>query len=505
MRPSAASMSAASSLPRSTPVDIDDSMRPRPALLAASSASTTTTSSPARAATSAMPEPMRPQPTTPIRVGVDGDAADSLMAANVAGDSGRWLSAGGASSPWRPDPCQLQRFEHTLKASAQSRSPLTGGETMDHAPIDQVADLRSPPPVGAPPELAIDDLARLFGIADLADRLTAVDQRIADALGRDGTVLAPAAARVASTGGKRLRPLLTIVAAALGDVFDDRVISAAAAVELVQVGSLVHDDILDRALTRRGQPTINAVEGLNHAVLAGDYILARAAELAASVSREAAALLADALGDLCEGQALELRDAFDPDRSIDDHVASIRGKTAALFACASRLGAHCGGVSPRNATALGRFGEAFGLSFQVLDDMLDLIGDAHRLRHRERRVHAAGAHRAARSGWRPAPGAAHRAAGRRRTRRRRGLAGDGIARASVRGRPGHRPRARIGQHRRRPGGRGPLRGRRPEGGGPPQPDQDRRGPRRIPPQLRHLGPRELHGQPLPRGAADRPR
>src|SRR5918994_1583989 len=220
MRPSAASMSAASSLPRSTPVDSDDSMRPRPALLAASSASTTTTSSPARAATSAMPEPMRPQPTTPIRVGVDGDAADSLMAANVAGDSGRWLSAGGASSPWRPDPCQLQRFEHTLKASAQSRSPLTGGETMDHAPIDQVADLRSPPPVGAPPELAIDDLARLFGIADLADRLTAVDQRIADALGRDGTVLAPAAARVASTGGERLRPLLTIVAAALGDVFD---------------------------------------------------------------------------------------------------------------------------------------------------------------------------------------------------------------------------------------------------------------------------------------------
>src|ERR671911_27049 len=193
---------------------------------------------------------------------------------------------------------------------------------MDPAPFDQVADLRSPSPVEARPELAIDDLARLFGIADLADRLAAVDQRIVDALDPEGAVLAPAAARVASTGGKRLRPLLTIVAAAVGDVFDDRVISAAAAVELVQVGSLVHDDILDRALTRRGQPTINAVEGLNHAVLAGDYILARAAELAACVSREAAALLANALGHL---------------------------------------------------------GEEFGMSFQVLDDMLDLIGDADRL------------------------------------------------------------------------------------------------------------------------------
>ncbi|MGH9112403.1 MAG: polyprenyl synthetase family protein, partial [Acidimicrobiales bacterium] len=83
--------------------------------------------------------------------------------------------------------------------------------------------------------------------------------------------------------------------------------------------------------------------------------------------------------DLCEGQALEMRDAFDPDRSIDAHLASIRGKTAALFACACRLGTHCGDVSPRNATALGRFGEAFGMSFQVLDDMLDLIGDADRL------------------------------------------------------------------------------------------------------------------------------
>jgi heptaprenyl diphosphate synthase len=250
---------------------------------------------------------------------------------------------------------------------------------MDHASFDQVADHRSPSPPRARPELAIDDLAHLFGIADLGDRLAAVDQRIVDALGRDSAVLAPAAARVASTGGKRLRPLLTIVAAAVVDVFDDRVISAAAAVELVQVGSLVHDDILDRALTRRGRPTINAVEGVNHAVLAGDYILARAAELAAGVSRDAAAFLADALGDLCEGQALEMRDAFDPDRSVDAHLASIRGKTAALFACACRLGAHCGDVSPRNATALGSFGEAFGMSFQVLDDMLDLIGDADRL------------------------------------------------------------------------------------------------------------------------------
>jgi geranylgeranyl pyrophosphate synthase len=241
------------------------------------------------------------------------------------------------------------------------------------------ARVRAAEPAVAPPELGVDQLAAVFGLPDLGNRLEAVDAKIADVLGRGGALLGPASTRVASTGGKRLRPLFTIVAAAIGDVFDDNVVSAAAAVELVQVGSLVHDDILDEADTRRGKPTINAVEGVNHAVLAGDYILARAAELAASVSREAAALLAETLGDLCEGQVLELRDVFDPDRTVDAHLASVRGKTAALFSCACRLGAQCGGLPERNQVALARFGEAFGMGFQVLDDVLDLIGDADRL------------------------------------------------------------------------------------------------------------------------------
>ncbi len=243
---------------------------------------------------------------------------------------------------------------------------------MDRATSGPAPDLR--PVESAPPELRLDDLARLFGIADLPDRLAAVDARIAEVLDGDGALLGDASVRVASNGGKRLRPLLTIVAAALGDRFDQRVVNAAAAVELVQVGSLVHDDILDQADTRRGRPTINAVEGVNHAVLAGDYILARAAELAASVSREAAELVAVTLSELCEGQVRELRDVYDPDRTVDDHLASIRGKTAALFECACRLGAECGELSDGNHAALARYGNAFGMGFQVLDDVLDLIG-----------------------------------------------------------------------------------------------------------------------------------
>ena len=255
---------------------------------------------------------------------------------------------------------------------------------MEHPTMDQLATLplrpadaerRSDPAT----ELSPEGVAAMFGIADLADRLAAVDDRITDALGHNGALLGPASVRVASSGGKRLRPLFTIVTAATRDVFDDRVVDAAAAIELVQVGSLVHDDILDDAATRRGRPTINAVEGVNHAVLAGDYILARAAELAARVSQEAAGLIAAALGDLCEGQVLEMCDVYDPDRTVDAHVESVRGKTAALFECACRLGAHCAGLPPHNATALARFGAAFGMGFQVLDDVLDLIGDAERL------------------------------------------------------------------------------------------------------------------------------
>ena len=224
-----------------------------------------------------------------------------------------------------------------------------------------------------------DHLGRIFGIADLADRLAAIDERITSALGEHDALLGPASVRVAEAGGKRLRPLFTVACAALGNVFDERVVAAAASVELVQIGSLVHDDILDVAATRRGRPTINASEGVDHALLAGDYILARAAEQAASVSQEAALLVASALTELCEGQVLELRDAFDADRTLDAHLASIRGKTAALFECACRLGAHTGGLPDHNASALAKFGAAFGMSFQVLDDVLDLIGDAERL------------------------------------------------------------------------------------------------------------------------------
>jgi len=228
------------------------------------------------------------------------------------------------------------------------------------------------------------DVARLaeeLGVPELGERLDDVDRRLIEVVGGvDGVDgLAAPSRRVTAAGGKRLRPALTIAAAALGGVFDRRVVDAAAAVELVQIGSLVHDDLLDGALVRRGVPTINGVEGPPTAILAGDYLLARAGELAAGVGREAAALLATAIVDLCVGQSQEMAQVADLDRTIDQHLASIRGKTARLFGCACEIGAVCAGLPPGTTRQLARFGESFGMAFQVVDDVLDLVGDAGRL------------------------------------------------------------------------------------------------------------------------------
>ncbi len=221
----------------------------------------------------------------------------------------------------------------------------------------------------------VNSLAATLGLTDLPDRLDRVDARVRQVLVENGARLGPAAARVAGVGGKRLRPTLTIAAAALGEVFDERVVSGATSVELVQIGSLVHDDLFDEATTRRGVPTIHAVEGPNHAVMAGDYILAKAGSEATRVSAEAAGLLARTVTALCVGQMLELETQYDVGRTIDAHLRSIRGKTAVLFECSLRMGALAAGLPSAQVDALGRYGEAFGMAFQILDDVLDLVGD----------------------------------------------------------------------------------------------------------------------------------
>ena len=221
------------------------------------------------------------------------------------------------------------------------------------------------------------DFSELLGIEHLDYSLDEVAGALDASL--SGTIeLVEPARRMLQAGGKRLRPLLTIAAAvaSVPDVevkpLDSRVRRGAASVELVHVGSLVHDDIMDEALYRRGVPTVNSVEGSNQALLVGDFLLARAGVEAAFVSADVALSLAVTISDLCDGQSLEGLHQGRTDRSVDDAIESIKGKTGALMRAACDIGALCVGRLDL-AAAFGSFGMNFGISFQLVDDLLDLL------------------------------------------------------------------------------------------------------------------------------------
>lgn len=173
-------------------------------------------------------------------------------------------------------------------------------------------------------------------------------------------------------GGKRLRPVLATVAGQIfGSEASDDVVRGGVSCELVHLGSLYHDDVMDEADTRRGVETVNAKWGNLQAILAGDFLLARASEIAASLGTEVAGLLARTIGWLCEGQIEELRFTYDVARTEESYYASIHGKTASLYGTAARIGGIVAGHDQATVDALTEYGNAYGMVFQIVDDILD--------------------------------------------------------------------------------------------------------------------------------------
>ncbi|MEX0768651.1 MAG: polyprenyl synthetase family protein, partial [Microthrixaceae bacterium] len=153
----------------------------------------------------------------------------------------------------------------------------------------------------------------------------------------------------------------------------DRAITGAMAIELVHLGSLYHDDVMDEAEVRRTVDSVNARWGNHKAILAGDYLLAKASELAASLGVEVAALLANTIGQLCEGQLLELEHSYSVLRTEELYLRSIDGKTASLLAASCRIGGIVAELSRPQIDALTTFGYSYGMAFQIVDDVLDLV------------------------------------------------------------------------------------------------------------------------------------
>jgi geranylgeranyl pyrophosphate synthase len=214
------------------------------------------------------------------------------------------------------------------------------------------------------------------GGPELARLLECTELRLGEVAGAGGPELASHATGTLSAGGKRLRPILVFLCAN-GDA-DERLVAAAAAVELLHMATLVHDDVLDRAPLRRGKPTVFADGGRLAATATGDLLFSRAfAELAAAGSEEAVRALSAASSALARGELMQRADAWSDDVTPERYLERCRLKTASLFEASCRLGALFGG-RPRLAVALGGFGERVGLAFQMLDDVLDVAGPAER-------------------------------------------------------------------------------------------------------------------------------
>lgn len=183
--------------------------------------------------------------------------------------------------------------------------------------------------------------------------------------------------------GKRIRPGFAIASAATvldpAVPVDIDVIRGGVAVELVHIGSLYHDDVMDDAETRRSVSSVNAKWGNLRAILAGDYLLGRASEIASDLGTEVASLLARTISALCEGQIRELQANFQIDRTAEDYEAAIEGKTASLLATACRIGAITGGLDRHLVDSLTEFGHSYGMAFQVVDDILDVVATDEQL------------------------------------------------------------------------------------------------------------------------------
>jgi heptaprenyl diphosphate synthase len=214
------------------------------------------------------------------------------------------------------------------------------------------------------------------GLAPLPADLERVEQRLAEAVRVEDQFLGDVAGHLLKAGGKRLRPTLTLCAAyaAQGgaDAASDAAVTGGAAVELVHLGSLYHDDVIDEADTRRGVPSVNARWSNIVAILAGDYLLAQASSYAASLGADVAGLLAATIGELCRGQVLELQHLFDAGRSEESYYSAIEGKTASLMATSCRIGGMVSDVSADTLDALTQFGLHLGMCFQIVDDVLDV-------------------------------------------------------------------------------------------------------------------------------------
>jgi heptaprenyl diphosphate synthase len=234
---------------------------------------------------------------------------------------------------------------------------------------------------------AIDELAAKGAERGLDVRpgLAAVEQRLGELIQAGSPLLDESSRYLLDAGGKRFRPVLVMLAGALAsaDPSDDELVDAGAIVELVHLSTLYHDDLIDAAEVRRGQPSAQTKWSNTVAVLTGDFLLARASELSAALGLEVTRVMSATIADLCQGQIREVQGSAVADahgavrhRPDREHYLTVIGeKTASLISASCRIGALLSGQSREAVEAMATYGWHLGMSFQLADDVLDIVGE----------------------------------------------------------------------------------------------------------------------------------
>lgn len=212
----------------------------------------------------------------------------------------------------------------------------------------------------------------------LAPDMEAVNTLIAARMASEHAPRIPqVTAHLVGAGGKRLRPMLTVAAAQLCGYSGPYHIHLAATVEFIHTATLLHDDVVDESTQRRGRPTANLLWDNQSSVLVGDYLFARAFQLMVEPGNlRVLEILSNAAATIAEGEVLQLSAARDLKTDESIYLKVVRGKTAALFSAATEAGGVLAGATPAQVQALFDYGDALGIAFQIVDDLLDYTGDS---------------------------------------------------------------------------------------------------------------------------------
>jgi heptaprenyl diphosphate synthase len=232
--------------------------------------------------------------------------------------------------------------------------------TAGPTPVTAALDLRLPDP-------ALDEVVR--------ERLGQVEGRLIEAVAQTDRLADDASRHLVLAGGKRVRPMLTLIAGHLGDPSRPEILEAAVVVELTHLATLYHDDVMDSAPVRRGAPSAHAVWGNTVAILTGDLLFARASRVVARLGVEAVGLQAATFERLCLGQLHETVGPGPDDDPVDHYLRVLADKTGSLIATSARFGAMFAGCAPEVLDVVAAYGERVGVAFQLADDVIDLASD----------------------------------------------------------------------------------------------------------------------------------